>query len=129
MNPPRSLWIPLEVNDFDEARAFYVDRMRLSEVDSWAAEAEQGCVLSVGAGAFIELVSPTGGRGAGPPPLAFEMRTTTEVDAMYPAMAPSSVKRAPSHYPRGHYGFEVHGPANTVVMVWTETPPRNRSDE
>lgn len=115
----RALWIPFEVDDIDPARRFYVDRLGLSEVDSWSTAEERGSVIQVAPGAFIELVSPVR-RRPGQGPLAFEQPTVADVDTRLAAMEPDSLTRAPGRYPRGHYGFEVAGPGGVDVMVWTE---------
>lgn len=120
MNPIRALWIPFEVADIDEPRAFYRDRLGLSEVDSWSAGAERGTVLRAAPGAFLEFVSSGGRQQTGPPPLAFELPTVEAVRESFAAFRDRAVVRPPGPYPRGHYGFEIAGPADTNVMVWTE---------
>ncbi|SDH44532.1 hypothetical protein SAMN05192558_102269 [Actinokineospora alba] len=115
----RALWIPFEAADIDPARRFYLDRLGLSEVDSWSTSEERGSVIQVTPGAFIELVSPVR-RRSGQGPLAFELPTVADVDSRLAEMGRDSLTRAPGRYPRGHYGFEVSGPGGVEVMVWTE---------
>jgi catechol 2,3-dioxygenase-like lactoylglutathione lyase family enzyme len=111
----RALWVPLEVDDLDEATRFYTDRIGLSVVDSWERDGERGVVLRVTGGAFVELVSP----GVGHPPLlAFERASESEVDESFAAW-PGEIPQ-PHRHPRGHYGFTVAGPAGVNVMVWSE---------
>lgn len=117
MSQVRALWIPFELADIEPVRVFYLDRLGLSEVDSWSTAGERGSVLQVAPGAFIELVSPARHR-PGQGPLAFEVPTVGDVDARLSAMG--SPTRAARRYPRGHYGFEVAGPGGVDVMVWTE---------
>lgn len=119
MSQVRALWVPFELADIEPARTFYVDHLGLSEVDSWSTSDERGSALQVAPGAFVEVVSPARHR-PGPPPLAFEMRTVADVDSRFSVMKQASLTRAPGRYPRGHYGFEVAGPAGVDVMVWTE---------
>lgn len=116
---PRALWIPFEVDDLDRAVRFYTDHLGLSQVDGWNRDGERGVVLRAADGAYIELVSPG---FSSTPPLAFELASRAEVDAAYAAWRPAEAEElAPPHrYPRGHYGFEVRGPAGANVMVWSE---------
>ncbi|WP_436501870.1 VOC family protein [Actinokineospora sp. HUAS TT18] len=117
---PRALWIPFEVDDIDVPRAFYRDRLGLSEVDSWSTAYERGTVLEVTPGAHLEFVSSLGSRRPGPPPLALELPTMADVEHALAALDPETVVRALGTYPRGHAGFEVSGPAGERLMVWTE---------
>ncbi|MGH3858149.1 VOC family protein [Actinokineospora sp.] len=119
MSKTRALWIPFEAADIGQARAFYLDRLGLSEVDSWSTAKEHGSVIQVVPGAYIELVSPAR-RHRGQGPLAMELATVNDVDARLAAMEQDSITRAPGRYPRGHYGFEVACPGAGDVMVWTE---------
>ena len=113
------LWLPFTVADLPAAVAFYRDRLGLPVVDDWsrdgARDGSEGVVLAAGP-AFVELVSPASGDG---PLLAFEV---TDVDAALARLRPTAdeVVAPPHHYPRGHYGFEVRGPAGATVMVWGE---------
>ena len=107
--------MPFSVADLPSATAFYLS-LGLSEVDGWSTPHERGVVLQAADGAFVELVSP----GARPDPtLALEV---TDVDSAFARMSTSDVLAEPHRYPRGHYGFEVRGPANARVMVWKEKP-------
>jgi catechol 2,3-dioxygenase-like lactoylglutathione lyase family enzyme len=112
----RALWIPFVVADLDESVRFYTERLGLSVVDEWDRDGERGVALRAG-GAFVELVSPG---EAGEVPLAFELESAAEVDRSFSDWTPAEVIAAPHRYPRGHYGFEVRGPAGAVVMVWSE---------
>lgn len=116
---PAALWLPFEVTDLEAATSFYTDRIGLSTVDGWDRDGERGVVLRVAGGAFVELVSP--GR-EGPAPLAFELTDPSEVDSTYARVRPSADEliAAPHRYPRGHYGFELRGPAGAQVMIWSE---------
>jgi catechol 2,3-dioxygenase-like lactoylglutathione lyase family enzyme len=115
---PRALWLPFSVTDVDAARDFYTVHLGLSEVDAWDRDGERGVVLRAADAAFVELVSP--GTPA-PPPLAFELTGAAAVDRTYARWRPASDElTAPHTYPRGHYGFEVRGPAGARVMVWSE---------
>ncbi len=107
------LWLPFTVDDLAPALEFYRDRLGLSVVDGWRRDGEEGVVLAASSG-FVELVSP---RVPGPAPVAFEV---SDVDAVYTRLASVEVLREPDRYPRGHYGFEVRGPAGATVMVWSE---------
>lgn len=106
------LWVPFSVPDLDAATAFYTG-LGLSEVDGWDSGHERGVVLRAADGAFVELVSP--GERADPA-VAFEV---SDVDEAF-ARLPGDVIVGPHRYPRGHYGFEVRGPAGARVMVWRE---------
>jgi catechol 2,3-dioxygenase-like lactoylglutathione lyase family enzyme len=109
------LWLPFTVADLSPALAFYRDRLGLPVVDGWRRVGEEGVVLAAES-AFVELVTPEEPR---PAPVAFEV---ADVDAAFARMRPSAEELvvAPHRYPRGHYGFEVHGPAGATVMVWSE---------
>jgi catechol 2,3-dioxygenase-like lactoylglutathione lyase family enzyme len=115
----KALWLPYVVGDLRSARDFYTVRLGLSEVDSWSDRHERGTVLRAAAGAFVELVEPAGGgaRQHSPPPLAFEVDADSTVDEY---AARLGAERPPHRYPRGHYGFEVPGPAKTRIMIWSE---------
>ena len=109
----KALWLPYVVTDLVTARTFYTDHIGLSEVDSWQHPHERGSVLRAAEGAVIELVEAVGhGR---PPPLAFEVDGVGAVDSYAARM-----NATPHRYPRGHYGFEVPGPAGATVMIWSE---------
>ena len=111
---PIALWLPYEVDDLDAAARFYTVRLRLSEVDRFPG----GVVLRAADGAFVELAKASD-RAA---PLAFQLATDAEVEAAYTMLRPRSdeLVRGPGRYPRGHYGFEVRGPAGATVMIWSE---------
>ena len=113
----KRLWLPYVVTDLVTARRFYTDHVGLSEVDSWKHPHERGSVLRAAEGAVIELVEAAGsGSGpARPPPLAFEVDGVGAVDAFARTLGGT-----PHRYPRGHYGFEVPGPAGATIMVWSE---------
>jgi|RhiMethySRZTD1v2_1073278.scaffolds.fasta_scaffold06775_7 catechol 2,3-dioxygenase-like lactoylglutathione lyase family enzyme len=114
----KALWLPCIVGDLRAARDFYTVRLGLSEVDSWSDDLERGSVLRAAAGAFVELVEPGGGaRQHSPPPLAFEVDDDSAVDGY---AARLGAERPPRRYPRGHYGFEMSGPAGATIMVWSE---------
>jgi catechol 2,3-dioxygenase-like lactoylglutathione lyase family enzyme len=106
------LWVPFSVPDLDAATAFYTG-LGLSIVDGWDSRHERGVVLRVAEGAFVELVSP-GDRAD--PSLALEV---ADVDEAF-ARVTGDVLVGPHRYPRGHYGFEVRGPAGARVMLWSE---------
>jgi len=116
MTGPRALWLPYGVPDLDAARDFYTVHLGLSEVDGWHRDGERGTVLRAGE-AYVELVEPGPG---GPTPLAFELADAAAVDSRFVRWRPRDVIAAPHRYPRGHYGFEVRGPAGARVMVWSE---------
>lgn len=109
----KTLWLPYVVADLTAARSFYTDHIGLSEVDSWEHPHERGSVLRAAEGAVIELVEA--GPGPGPPPLAFEVDHVSTVDAYA-----TRLNGKPHRYPRGHYGFEVPGPAGATIMIWSE---------
>lgn len=109
----KTLWLPYVVADLTAAKAFYTDRVGLSEVDGWEHPHERGSVLRAARGAVIELVEAAG--PARPPPLAFEVDAVSAVDAYA-----RRLHGTPHRYPRGHYGFEVPGPAGATVMIWSE---------
>jgi catechol 2,3-dioxygenase-like lactoylglutathione lyase family enzyme len=111
----KALWLPYIVGDLAAARDFYTVRLGLSEVDSWHHPTGRGSVLRAADGAFIELVEGAG--GPRPPPLAFEVDADDAVDRYAARLA---APRPPQRYPRGHYGFELPGPAGATVMVWSE---------
>lgn len=116
MTPPVALWLPFEVADLTAATSFYTNHIGLTPTDSWHHADEQGVVLHAGA-AYVELVSPA--HRTTTPSLAFEYLTQSEVDRRHARLhAPTR----PHQYPRGHYGFETQGPANTTVMLWSERP-------
>lgn len=104
------LWLPFTVDDLPAALAFYRDGIGLPVVDGWQRDGEEGVVLAAESG-FVELVSPA---VPGPAVVAFEV---SDVDSVY-ARLPHG--EAPHRYPRGHYGFEVPGPAGVTVMIWRE---------
>jgi catechol 2,3-dioxygenase-like lactoylglutathione lyase family enzyme len=110
----KALWLPYVVTDLATARGFYTDHVGLSEVDSWEHPHERGSVLRVAEGAVIELVEAAG-EGPRPPPLAFEVDGVSAVDAYA-----RRLDGTPHRYPRGHYGFEVPGPAGATIMIWSE---------
>ena len=111
MNPV-ALWLPYEVDDLEAAKAFYTVRLGLSEVDRFP----RGVVLRAADGAYLELAKAKDK----PAPLAFQLKTDTEVDDAYAALRSEELVRGPGRYPRGHYGFEVRGPAGATVMIWSE---------
>ena len=112
---PIALWLPYEVEDLAAAKEFYTVRLGLSEVD----RCDGGVVLRAADGAFVERATAGSPR---PAPLAFELAADCEVDAAFTALRPRSdeLVRGPGRYPRGHYGFEVRGPAGATVMIWSE---------
>ncbi|MFC0432734.1 VOC family protein [Kutzneria buriramensis] len=110
---PIALWLPYEVEDLQAATEFYTVRLGLSEVDRF----EGGVVLRAADGAYVELAAAGSPR---PAPLAFELATDAEVDAAFAGLHGVEVLRGPGRYPRGHYGFEVRGPAGATVMIWSE---------
>ena len=112
---PVALWLPYEVDDLAAATEFYTVRLGLSEVDRF----DGGVVLRAADGAFVELAAAGSPR---PAPLAFELASDGEVAAAFTALRPRSdeLVRGPGRYPRGHYGFEVRGPAGATVMIWSE---------
>jgi catechol 2,3-dioxygenase-like lactoylglutathione lyase family enzyme len=110
---PVALWLPYEVEDLPAAVEFYTIRLGLSEVDRF----EGGVVLRAADGAYVELAAAGSPR---PAPLAFELATDAEVDAAFAGLHGVEVGRGPGRYPRGHYGFEVRGPAGATVMIWSE---------
>ncbi|MFC0546226.1 VOC family protein [Kutzneria chonburiensis] len=114
MNPV-ALWLPYEVEDLVAATEFYTVRLGLSEVDRF----DGGVVLRAADGAYVELAAAGSPRSA---PAAFQLATDGEVDAAFRALRPRSdeLVRGPGRYPRGHYGFEVRGPAGATVMIWSE---------
>jgi catechol 2,3-dioxygenase-like lactoylglutathione lyase family enzyme len=109
----KTLWLPYVVADLTVAKRFYTDHIGLSEVDSWRNPHERGSVLRAAEGAVIELVEGVG--PARPPPLAFEVDDERAVD-----LHAARFGAAPHRYPRGHYGFEVPGPAGATIMIWSE---------
>ncbi|MFI7678432.1 VOC family protein [Actinophytocola sp. NPDC049390] len=110
------LWLPYTVPDLAPALAFYRDRLGLAVVDGWSRDGEEGAVLAAGS-AFVELVSPV---VPGPAPVAFQVDSDEDVNAVHARMPPGDVLAPPHRYPRGHRGFEVRGPAGATVMVWRE---------
>jgi catechol 2,3-dioxygenase-like lactoylglutathione lyase family enzyme len=129
MTGVRALWLPYRVEDLDAARDFYTVHLGLSEVDRWERPHERGTVLRAAGAAFIELVAPAAGpsqpdrrsrSGPAPSTLAFELPDERAVDAAFGRWPRTSVLAAPHRYPRGHYGFEVAGPAAAQIMVWSE---------
>jgi len=117
---PRALWLPYAVSSkegVDSATRFYTDHLGLSKVDGWDRDGERGMVLRAAGEAFLEFVSP----GAqGETPIAFELADERAVDERFRQWTDAQVLREPRQYPRGHYGFEVRGPAGARVMVWSE---------
>lgn len=118
----RRLWLPYVVADLATARAFYTDHIGLSEVDSWRNPDGRGSVLHAAGGAVVELVEAAGPAHASgasalsePPPLAFEVDDEGAVD-----VHAARLGAIPHRYPRGHYGFEVPGPAGATIMIWSE---------
>lgn len=109
----KTLWLPYVVADLTAAKGFYTDHLGLSEVDSWQHPHERGSVLRAAEGAVIELVEAAG--SPRPPPLAFEVDDERAVDAFA-----ERLDGTPHRYPRGHYGFEVPGPAGATIMIWSE---------
>jgi catechol 2,3-dioxygenase-like lactoylglutathione lyase family enzyme len=111
----KTLWLPYVVADLATARSFYTDRIGLSEVDGWEHPHERGSVLRAAAGAVIELVEGDRLYPARPPPLAFEVDGAGAVNTFAKRFGAT-----PHRYPRGHYGFEVPGPAGATIMIWSE---------
>ncbi len=109
---PIALWLPYEVDDLEAARKFYAVQLGLSEVDRF----DNGVVLQAGKSAYIELAEAKDR----PAPLAFELSTDAEVEDAYAILRSDDLKRDLGRYPRGHYGFEVRGPAGATVMIWSE---------
>ncbi|MGH3436561.1 MAG: VOC family protein [Sciscionella sp.] len=114
-----AVWLPFAVADIDAAECFYANHLGLSRVDSWATGSERGVVLRAAGPAHIELVSPG---TPGPVPLAFELADSGSVDRSYAEWGAgiADVIAQPHLFPRGHYGFEVRGPAGAHVLVWSE---------
>lgn len=121
MSGVRALWLPYQVEDLDSAQAFYTANLNLSQVDSWHRSGERGVVLAAGA-SYLELVAPAGGasRAGGRVPAAFEVADAPAVDECFARWSPVDPIAVPHRYPRGHYGFELRGPAGAHVMVWSE---------
>ncbi len=114
---PHALWLPFEVTDVDAAIRYYTKRLELSIVDGWDSDGERGVVLAAGS-AYVELVSAPVARSG---PAAFQVGRATDVDRMFAGWrAGAEVRMGPHRYPRGHYGFEVGGPAGAEVMVFSE---------
>ncbi|HEX4704255.1 MAG TPA: VOC family protein [Pseudonocardiaceae bacterium] len=116
----RALWLPFEVTDLDTARAFYTEHLGMSVVDGWDRDGERGVVLRAAPGAsYLELVSSDEPKAG---PMAFELDTHWAVDNAFERWRPpgDELLAPPHRYPRGHYGFEVRGPAGARVMVWSE---------
>lgn len=112
------LWLPFGVTDLDEVKDFYVDRIGLSVVDSWNDNGERGLVLATEA--RLEFVANGDPTPESESPLAFQLRTATDVDNSYARWRPANPLAPPHRYPRGHYGFEFRGPAGARVMIWSE---------
>ena len=114
---PHALWLPFEVTDVDAATDYWTTRLGLSTVDGWDRDGERGVVLAAGS-AYVELVSaPVARRG----PAAFQVGTADEVDRVFASWrAGGELRIGPHRYRRGHYGFEVAGPAGAELMVWSE---------
>lgn len=114
---PHALWLPFEVTDFHAATDYWTTKLGLSIVDDWNRDGERGVVLAAGS-AYVELVSAPVAR---PGPAAFQFATSVDVDRVFADWRPGADLRiAPHRYRRGHYGFEVAGPAGAEVMVWSE---------
>jgi catechol 2,3-dioxygenase-like lactoylglutathione lyase family enzyme len=111
----KALWLPYVVTDLAAARGFYTDHLGLSEVDSWNHPHERGSVLRAAEGAVIELVEVVGAAQGPSPPVAFEVDRESTVDSYA-----RRFEATPHRYPRGHYGFEVPGPAGATIMIWSE---------
>jgi catechol 2,3-dioxygenase-like lactoylglutathione lyase family enzyme len=115
---PRALWLPFEVTDLDTAIGYYTKRLGLSIADGWNRDGERGAVFAAGS-AYVELVSAPVARAG---PAAFQVGTSAEVDRVFAGWRPGADLRiGPHRYRRGHYGFEVAGPAGAEVMVWSES--------
>jgi catechol 2,3-dioxygenase-like lactoylglutathione lyase family enzyme len=114
---PQALWLPYQVADVDAAERFYTVHLGLSRVDSWDSDGDRGVVLRAADRAFVELAGPAEPH---PAPLAFELASREAVDKSYARRRPDGLVAAPHHYARGHYGFEMRGPAGAHVMVWSE---------
>jgi catechol 2,3-dioxygenase-like lactoylglutathione lyase family enzyme len=120
---PHALWLPFEVIDLDAAIGYYGQRLELSIVDDWDRDGECGVVFAAGR-AYVELVSAPVARSG---PAAFQFDTASEVDRVFAAWRPGDDPRiGPHRYRRGHYGFEVGGPAGADVMVWSESEGETR---
>ena len=118
---PHALWLPFEVTDLDAAIGYYSKRLELSIVDDWNRDGERGVVFGAGS-AYVELVSAPVARTG---PAAFQVGTAAEVDRLFAGWRPETGLRiGPHRYRRGHYGFEVGGPAGAEVMVWSEGETR-----
>ncbi|HEY4457624.1 MAG TPA: VOC family protein [Pseudonocardiaceae bacterium] len=114
---PQALWLPFEVTDVDAATDYYAKRLGLSIVDGWDRGGERGVVLAAGS-AYVELVSAPVARAG---PAAFQLNAAADVDRAFADWRPGAELRiGPHRYRRGHYGFEVAGPAGADVMVWSE---------
>jgi catechol 2,3-dioxygenase-like lactoylglutathione lyase family enzyme len=118
---PHALWLPFEVTDIDAATEYYTKRLELSIVDGWDREGERGVVFAAGS-AYVELVSGPADRSG---PVAFQVGTAGEVERMF-ARSGGELRIGPHRYRRGHYGFEVGGPAGAEVMVWSESEGESR---
>jgi catechol 2,3-dioxygenase-like lactoylglutathione lyase family enzyme len=120
---PHALWLPFEVTDIDAATGYYAERLGLSIVDDWVRDGERGVVFAAGR-AYVELVSAP---VASPGPAAFQVGTAADVDRMFADWRPGiDLRIGPHRYRRGHYGFEVAGPAGADVMVWSESEGESR---
>jgi catechol 2,3-dioxygenase-like lactoylglutathione lyase family enzyme len=114
---PHALWLPFEVTDLDAAIRYYTKRLELSIVDDWDSGRDRGVVLAAGS-AYVELATAPVARAG---PAAFQVDTAADVDRMFATWRPGAdLRMSPRRYPRGHYGFEVGGPAGAEVMVWSE---------
>ena len=113
-----ALWLPFTVADVAGAAHFYTTRLGLAVADSWDRDGDHGVVLRAG-GAHLEFAN---GVPTTDPPLAFELDGVDDVDRAFARMGPPTARLlAPPHrYRRGHYGFEVRGPAGEHVMIWSE---------
>lgn len=114
-----ALWLPFTVTDVTEAAGFYVDQLGLEVTDSWDRDGDVGVVLRAGRDAYVELAS---GWPDVDPPVAFQLADPAAVDSAFAKGRPagSGVLTPPHRYPRGHYGFEIRGPAGARVMIWSE---------
>jgi catechol 2,3-dioxygenase-like lactoylglutathione lyase family enzyme len=114
---PHALWLPFEVTDIDAAADYYAKHLELSIVDGWDRGGERGVVFAAGT-AYVELVSA---RVASRGPAAYQLASAADVDRAFANWRPGAdLRMRPHRYRRGHYGFEVAGPAGADVMVWSE---------
>jgi hypothetical protein len=111
-----SLWVAVQVVDYDAVVGFYRGALGLPVVDGWSDEKSLGIVFAIGASARLEVESST---TPGPTAsLALEYASRSELSAVHRKLR--DVTPIEQHH-RGHYAFTALDPACNEIYLWSQS--------